>query len=215
MKVGDRVIVNGEYDGLEFNNSKGAIIAEKESIVKKEDILFCVEFDDFIAGHGVCGGKSGYCWWVPEDMLKKESDMKERIEKLEKELAELKAQLVQKYEPEYGDYCICGAGNIFKAAALANEYKVCGRAFNSRRKAEKARDIMVKHDIILKYVIDHAPEFNSGSEDEFWSVWYDPEEKEWAAMLQDIGPDIGTLFMPEWVAEKLADDLNNNRIEGM
>lgn len=215
MKVGDRVIVNGEYDGIEFDNSKGVIIDETERISKEEDIVFLVEFDEFIAGHGLNGGKPGHCWWVPEDMIKKERNMKERIEELEKELAELKAQFGKKYEPKDGQYCISGTGNIFEATPLANDYKVYGRAFNSRSKAEKARDIMVKHDIILKYVIDHAPDYMPNDKD-CASVYFLPDLNEWSSVIASAEEElIGTILMPVSVAKKLADDLNNNRIEGM
>jgi hypothetical protein len=214
MKIGDRVIVNGEYDGLEFNNSKGVIIDETERIFKDEDVVFLIEFDEFIAGHGFNDGKPGHCWWVPEDMIKKENNMKERIKELEKELAALKEQLNQKYEPEIGRYFVNGNGVIVKAdeKCILTDYVQAGRAFNTTKKAEKARDIMVKHDIILKYVIDHAPDYEP-TEFECHSVYLDKEEDLWYGISVDLETEVGTILMPEWVAEKLADDLNNNRID--
>lgn len=218
MKVGDRVIVNGEYDGLEFNNSKGVIIDETERISKEEDIVFLIEFDEFIAGHGSShGGKPGHCWYIPEDMIKKENTMKERIEELEKELAALKAQLGKKYEPKSGRYTIGPDGNVYEVCwdAIIKERTKTGNAFDTKEKAEKARDIMVKHDIILKYVIDHAPDYMPNDKD-CASVYFLPDLNEWSSVIASAEEElIGTILMPVSVAKKLADDLNNNRIEGM
>jgi hypothetical protein len=212
VKIGDRVIVNGEQDGIEFKNAAGTVIDIDDAWR-----VHCIEFDEYNNLGSFYGGKPGHCWHVPDYMVNfgdyKEDPMKERIEVLEKELAALKAQLGKKYAPKNGRYYISGAGEVLDNDT-AFGYLKTGRRFDTKEKAEKARDIMVKHDIILKYVIDHAPNFDRDT-GELWSVWYDTEEKEWTPVLQDTGADIGTIIMPEWVAEKLADDLNNNRIDGI
>jgi hypothetical protein len=208
MKVGDRVIVNGTQGEYNFDNKCGNVC----HILQNGYVG--IEFDEHIDGHDCSQrGKMGFCYYIMKPLVKKEDPMKERIEILEKELAALKAQLGKKYEPKGGRYCIAGNGEILNNDT-AFGYLKPGRRFDTKEKAEKARDIMVKHDIILKYVIDHAPNFDRDT-GELWSVWYDTEEKEWTPVLQDTGADIGTIIMPEWVAEKLADDLNNNRIDGI
>lgn len=138
--------------------------------------------------------------------------MKERIEALERELAALKAQL--KYEPKVGKYAVQGDGTIYNTDGWESEgdYKGVGRSFDTIEKAEKARDIMVKHDIILKYVIDHAPDYEP-TESECHSVYFDATDDEWYTVSLDVLSEIGTIVMPGWLAKKLADDLNNNRID--
>ena len=64
FKVGDRVIVNGSYDGKFFNEDTGTVI----DIGAK---TCSIEFDRNIHGHSQWGlGKVGYCWRVPFDMVK-------------------------------------------------------------------------------------------------------------------------------------------------
>jgi hypothetical protein len=148
---------------------------------------------------------------------KKENVMEGRIEELEKELAALKAQLGKKYEPKPGNYCILGDGYIEYLDDWGN-YAKNGRAFDTKEKAEKARDIMVKHDIILKYVIDHTPNYatdwNNFAEKK-WVINYCVESKKWDIEFWEAYNSFGMIVMPKWVAKKLADDLNNNRIDGI
>jgi hypothetical protein len=65
MKVGDRVIVNGKYNGLEFDSMAGTILAVLCNNV-------CVEFDEYIDGNSYFGGKPGHCWSVRKFMVKRE-----------------------------------------------------------------------------------------------------------------------------------------------
>lgn len=61
FEVGDRVIVNGTYDGLEINNQKGRVLYYKPS----EEIL--IEFEESFSSllHGGAGrGKMDFCWWI-------------------------------------------------------------------------------------------------------------------------------------------------------
>ena len=182
MKVGDRVIVNGEYAGIEFVNEPRRIIGFTNGDV-------CVEFDNYmgIPFHSYNSilseveTKNGYCWFASPEMITKEITMEERIEELEQE--------------------------------DANTYKKTGRAFDTRDKAEKARDIMVKHDIILKYVIDHAPNYEPNEYD-CASIFFCRDSGKWKRVLaSDTDECIGTILMPIKIADKLADDLNNDRID--
>lgn len=61
FKVGDRVIVNGKYDGLEIDNQRGRVLYAEP----KSEIL--IEFDELFSNrlHSGCGkGKEGFCWWI-------------------------------------------------------------------------------------------------------------------------------------------------------
>lgn len=65
FKIGDRVSVTGEQDGIDFSNNLGTIL----DIDDDGDIL--VEFDEFINGDTYKGCKPGHGWIVPEEMCEK------------------------------------------------------------------------------------------------------------------------------------------------
>ena len=72
---------------------------------------------------------------------------------------------------------------------------------------------MVKHDIILKYVIDHAPNYEPNEYD-CASIFFCRDSGKWKRVLaSDTDECIGTILMPIKIADKLADDLNNDRID--
>lgn len=77
LKIGDRVIVNGKYDGLEINNRKG------RGLCTDSDLRSLIEFDESFsyALHGGAGkGKASRCWWIdPKDETVKIEIEKETI----------------------------------------------------------------------------------------------------------------------------------------
>lgn len=79
LKVGDRVVVNGERTGLEFNNDKGKIV----EIDRYGDVG--VEFDTKRSSllHS-CGNnvKRNSCWYVDEDMVTVYKEVKKEEEKV-------------------------------------------------------------------------------------------------------------------------------------
>jgi hypothetical protein len=75
MKIEDKVVVNGNWEGINFDNLKGKIINDSKE--KK----YLIEFDEYIGGLLFSKGKPGYCWWLPKYMIKKENLIKERIKK--------------------------------------------------------------------------------------------------------------------------------------
>lgn len=211
MKIGDRVIVNGKQEPYTFNNEKGKIVDNATFD------YFGIEFDNYIDGHDCLGkGKLGYCYNVVSCLCKLD-DPREKIYELEKEITELKKSLNKKYEPIRGNYLINMDGSVYHTYwhGMITDCTKVGRAFDTEAKAKKAMPIMVEHDIILKYVIDHAPDYKPNYED-CASVYFDHDSSEWISI--DVHPDeelIGTILMPQRVANKLADDLNNDRIEGI
>lgn len=70
MKIGDRVIVNGEYAGLKIINEPGKIIAFVNGDV-------CVEFGNYMGVY-----EPGYCWFVSPEMIRDDS-MKELRDRYE------------------------------------------------------------------------------------------------------------------------------------
>lgn len=205
MKIGDRVIVNGTHDGAKFVNEPGRIIGFTTA---NGDV--CIGFDNYIGGYA--WPKPGYSWFVSPEMIKEDS-MKNKIEALERELAELNAHANRKYKPQSGQYGVLGDGDVRCLALYNGAYTKNGRAFDTRDKAEKARDIMVKHDIILKYVIDHAPNYEPNEYD-CASIFFCRDSGKWKRVLASNTDEcIGTILMPIKIADKLADDLNNDRID--
>lgn len=150
---------------------------------------------------------------VYEPEMIREDSMKDKIEALERELAELNAHANRKYKPQSGQYGVLGDGDVRCLALCNGAYTKNGRAFDTRDKAEKARDIMVKHDIILKYVIDHAPNYEPNEYD-CASIFFCRDSGKWKRVLaSDTDECVGTILMPIKIADKLADDLNNDRID--
>lgn len=79
MKNGDRVIVNGIIDGINFHHEKGIIISDRPN-------LFLIEFDNYMNGHtGEGDGKDGHCWFVNKKYIKLEdniSDFKKELDSI-------------------------------------------------------------------------------------------------------------------------------------
>jgi len=79
LKVGDRVVVNGERTGLEFNNDKGKIV----EIDRYGDVG--VEFDtkrSSLLHSCENNGKKNSCWYVDEDMVTVYKEVKKEEEKV-------------------------------------------------------------------------------------------------------------------------------------
>ena len=67
LKVGDRVEVIGV--GICRNTIKTGMRGTVRLI---REWLIGVEFDEYMGGHnGIWDGKDGYCWYVPDEYLKK------------------------------------------------------------------------------------------------------------------------------------------------
>ena len=148
---------------------------------------------------------------------------KEKIEQLEKEIKALSSRLEalsaqdKKYEPTPGNFAVTGPGDI-STSGPCGIYLEFGRAFDTHAKAEKALKIMKTHDIILKYVIDKAPDYEpdwDDGEEEKLSVGFDYNLGGWDIYYFHNRKCLGEIYMPKWVAKQLADDLNHNRIEGI
>ena len=63
---GERVLVNGSYDGISFFADPGVIISHE---INSNDEV-CIEFVRNIDGHDgeELRGKAYHCWWVPTHM---------------------------------------------------------------------------------------------------------------------------------------------------
>lgn len=79
FKVGDRVIVNGRYDGLEIDNRRGRVLYVK----KNTEIL--IEFDESFSNKlhtGTGRGKSDFCWWVDPNSASVRIELEPKNEKI-------------------------------------------------------------------------------------------------------------------------------------
>lgn len=144
----------------------------------------------------------------------------QRIDRLERELAELRYERgegpkpvpnnlePEKWEPEGGRFFVEADGSIQDYKSWP-EYKTFGTERPTRELAEKARDAMRVHNRALAYVHEHAPDWDGSSP---YAVWYDGNNRAYRTIDADH-PDIGVVVGPEWVMQKLADDLNSGRVE--
>jgi len=144
----------------------------------------------------------------------------ERIDRLERELAEMRAERYKivraeihppepvKWEPKGGTYWTGFDGEIHAGNQSMSKCRNFGAERPTRELAEKARDAMRVHNRALAYVHEHAPDWD-GSEP--WSI-YKYSDDEWRS-FRDTMQEIGTVLGPQWVMQKLAGDLNSGRVE--
>lgn len=133
------------------------------------------------------------------------TDTERRIAALEREVAALKGQKQEQWEPEGGEWFVEGDGDV---GSLHTEESF--RQFGAERKtqdlAHRAAVAMRRHNRALAYVHEHAPEWDG--------------EDPWFVAKAEINyyPDragfhrLGLVTGPEHVMRQLADDLNSGRV---
>ena len=143
------------------------------------------------------------------------NSLEQNIERMEKELAEMKAKLRsgEKWEPKGGSWLVSVRGET-KLDNVVKSRIPFGMTFQTQQQAEIASRLMRQRNRIVQYVLEHLPiwkfEFDKYVDNHY--VCYDHSDKTWTVLCSR---DIESLHihMPEWVAEKLADDLNSGRVE--
>ena len=140
-----------------------------------------------------------------------------RIENLERELEALKRARMdehkaqEQWEPEGGDYTVCGFGKI--AEAYSTEmHKLFGAERPTREQAERTAEKMRIHNRALAYVDEHAPDWDGSGP--CCVVWANRFGK-FICLTPDSThePPIGAVIGPAWVMQKLAKDLNSGRVK--
>lgn len=115
----------------------------------------------------------------------------------------------EQWEPEGGNYFVDSDGNVEYAGTSFPETSEFGVERPVEQHAEQARDLMRTHNRALAYVQEHAPDWDGG----------DPHTVHYfggylvSPWNEGIHPPIGSVIGPEWVMQKLADDLNSGRVK--
>ena len=152
----------------------------------------------------------------PEGKVMNTNSLQQNIERMEKELAEMKAKLKagEKWEPKGGDWFVDFNGKVKNYRGIDLECSWFGTSFQTQQQAEIASKLMRERNRIVQYVLEHEPgckfEFDKGVDNHY--VCYDHSDKTWIVLCSQNVESLH-IHMPEWVAEKLADDLNSGRVE--
>lgn len=138
--------------------------------------------------------------------------LKQDIERMKEELAKMEAMLEaeEKWNPKGGKYVVGSEGTVSLCPTKCDGF---GTAFSTKRQAEIAARLMRERNRIIQYVLEHAPEwdFEFVKGERRWFVFYDHNINKWGCThWRYIRTD--TVIMPEWVAGKLAGDLNSGRV---
>ena len=144
------------------------------------------------------------------------TSLEQNIERIEKELAEMKAKLkaAEKWKPKGGSWFVRLNGTT---AYYQNPTEDCidfGMTFQTKEQVEIASKLMRERNRIIQYVLEHVPywsfEFVVGVNNYF--VYYNSNISKWrcgSACAQESQ----NIYMPEWVADTLVGDLNSGRVE--
>lgn len=144
------------------------------------------------------------CWTAELDGLTYESVMADDWEIYEE----------PKWEPEGGEWFVTSSGCI---ATFGTFFKT--RDFGIERKTEEvakmARDKMRVFNRLLAYVNEQAPRWEPdwGKNSDNYYVYFDHGMNQSYACGSSVNERLGTVYMPEYVARKLVDDLNSGRVE--
>lgn len=121
-----------------------------------------------------------------------------------------------KWEPQNGEWYVNSLGSVNRHCGLRKEVSNFGMTRKTRKQAEKARDKMRIFNRLLAYVDEHAPDYEPDWCNRVQGKYYvrlDHSECKWHVYSNFFEQDGGKVYMPREVAEKLADDLNNGRVE--
>ena len=105
----------------------------------------------------------------------------EKIQRLEKELSELKAQVNKKpFSPKDGDtaFCVTGDGDIMESNhfGFVQRYLIFGRAFPTREQAQ----FFAEKELVLAEIQRYADEHNEGEID-----WSDDNKEKWEILYNN------------------------------
>lgn len=151
----------------------------------------------------------------PEEKVMSNNSLEQNIERMEKELSEMKARLKagEKWEPKGGDWTVDWRGRVVRSTG-AKDNNTFGVMFQTQQQAEIASKLMRERNRIIQYVLEHVPywsfEFQPFKPNYY--VYYDYYDKQWNRSHIEFTKG-QHIFMPEWVAKKLTDDLNSGRVE--
>jgi hypothetical protein len=150
--------------------------------------------------------------------MNKEDALK-RLDNLEAEASALRAIIDAPDEGEQwvprGKWYVRESGEVLKGYGGWDLVEDFGNYFLTEEMAEKAAIAMRKHNRILAYVLEHAPDYTPDWEnfhDIKWFVLYNFETGDWE-MDWNAGNCLpGVTYMPEDVATQLRKDIKSGRV---
>jgi len=157
------------------------------------------ELLEYVQPHGV------FTMTNRTELKRQLADTRAQMERLEAEL-----ERTEEWEPEGGDWIVTLTGELKNLPSDWKEQVAFGARHPTREQAERARDLMRRHNRALAYVQEHAPDYVFDRHDAF-AVELD-EIGGWEIAEATWNP-IGTVIGPKRVMEQLADDLNSGRVK--
>ena len=151
----------------------------------------------------------------PEEKVMSANSLEQNIERMEKELSEMKVKLKagEKWQPKGGDWFVDFNGKVKNYRSINLECSWFGTSFQTQQQAEIASRLMRQHNRIVQYVLQYVPDWKF--QFKFGDYNYMVEQEEdgrWVVEHYLWSQPIG-IPLPSWVAPHLANDLNSGRVE--
>lgn len=118
-----------------------------------------------------------------------------------------------KWEPKKGAHCVTRQGSV-ELCVSVNEACKFGIERSTHDLAIRAASKMRAFNRLLAYVDEHAPDYDPGWGNTLpkYFVYFSFTRNEYVVGNEYSSRDIAKVYMPEKVAEKLAEDLNSGRV---
>ena len=142
-------------------------------------------------------------------------EMQKRLEAIESEAKSIREALDKKkqWKPQGGMLGIDRNGGIVNYACVPDKYTENGYMYRTKELAEKAAKIMRRHNRLLAYVLEHAPDWKPNWSKEYvYTVFYNQDDKKWKYIKFSYMDFTSEVSMPEHVAKKLVDKLNSREV---
>ena len=151
----------------------------------------------------------------PKEKVMNTASLEQNIERMKKELADMEAKLKagEKWDPKGGDWFVDFNGSIDYSTSPRLDHIAFGTAFQTKEQAKVASKLMRERNRIIQYVLEHEPnwKFKNRPFEPNYYVYYDYSHNKWK--IADLRSMKGQhIYMSEWVAKKLASDLNSGRV---
>ena len=142
------------------------------------------------------------------------TELKHQLAETRAQMKRLEAELGQteEWEPEGGDWIVTLTGELKNLPSDWKEQVAFGARHPTREQAERARDLMRRHNRALAYVQEHAPDFDP-AKDEAWEIYWESDESEYRPVPTCGVSVIGAVIGPAGVMHKLSADLNSGRVK--
>ena len=146
------------------------------------------------------------------------NSLEQNIERMKKELADMEVKLAaekkasQKWEPKCGKWVVNVRGEVM-LDNIVEDRSPFGMTFQTKEQAEIASKLMRKRNRIIQYVLEHEPDykFEFVVAGDNCYVYYTHYTNQWERAFE-CNYQTQQIYMPQWVAKKLVNDLNSGRV---